>query len=254
MKNLQRLGRPIMHISLRGVVLVLSLAQPVFGQEWREYVNTQDGFGVDFPGQPRVAEITWQSEFGFMLPARVYSAERGQERYSMTVVDYNGIERQGWERSKKCPPGAETCQGQTGGVLFNVIGPSYATQDIRGALIYASLKFIQRDAKVTAFHWNFTDLVQGYQLQLTNRDESRTFVSIYMHENRLYVMEGTVPKGYPEPGLFQQSLRFVDKDGNGIRYEAVYSNEFHGLRIYEPPPLRRPGGAGAAAGQPGVVR
>jgi len=23
----------------------------------------------------------------------------------------------------------------------------------------------------------------------------------------------------------------VDKDGNGIRYQAIYSNQFHGLRI-----------------------
>lgn len=233
-----------------GIVLGLFLGGPVFAQEWIEYENRQDGFKLNFPGQPKVQEITWKTEFDFTLPARMYSAQKGAERYSMTVVDYTGIEKQGFERSKKCPAGAETCQGQPSGLLRNVIGPSYATQDIRGALIYASLKFIQRDVKVTAFHWNFVDLVQGYQLQLTNRDESRTFVSIYMHENKLYVMEGTVPKGYPEPGLFQQSLGFVDKDGNGLRYEAIYSNEFHGLRIYEPPPLRR-GGGGAAGGRGG---
>lgn len=251
-----KLGRPIVRMSLLAAAFVLSLAQPAFAQppspqapaslavaergggEWREYVNTRDGFRVDFPGEPQVTETTWKSEFDYILPARVYSAARGLERYSMTVVDYNDIDRQGLERSKKCPPGAETCQGQPAGLLLRVIGPSYATQDIRGALIYASLKFIQRDATVTAFHWNFTDLVEGYQLHLTNHDESRTFVAIHMHENRLYVMEGTVPKGYPEPGLFQQSLGFVDKDGNGLRYEAIYSNEFHGLRIYEPPPLR----------------
>jgi hypothetical protein len=243
-----------MHMQMPALAaaLSISLAQPAVAQEWREYVNTRDGFRVDFPGEPQITETTWTTEFGYTLPARVYSATRGLERYTMTAVDYNGIEQQGWERSKKCAPGAETCQGQTGGVLFRVIGPSYATQDIRGALLWASLKFIQRDAKVTAFHWSFTDLVEGYQLHLTNRDESRTFVSIYMHENRLYVMEGTAPKGYPEPGLFQQSLGFVDKDGNVLRYEAVYSNEFHGLRIYDPPPVRRGGGAGAAPGGQGA--
>lgn len=219
---------------------VLSLAGPAFAQEWTEYVNTRDGFRIDFPGEPKVTETTWTSEFGYLLPAHVYSAERGRERYSITVVDYNGIEQQGSERSKKCPAGAETCLGQPAGQLYKVIGPAYSLQDIRGALIYASLKFIQRDAKVTAYTWNFTDLVEGQQLQLTNKDGSRTFAVIHMLENRLYVAEGTVPKGYPEPGLFHQSLGFVDKDGNGIRYEAVYSNEFHGLRIYEPPPLRRP--------------
>ena len=35
-----------------------------------------------------------------------------------------------------------------------------------------------------------------------------------------------MPRGLPEPGLFQQSLGFIDQDGKGIRYESVYSNGF----------------------------
>ena len=70
-----------------------------------------------------------------------------------------------------------------------------------------------------------------------------------MHENKLYILDGTVPKGYPEPGLLQQSLGFVDKEGRGIRYQAIYSNEFHGLRIDPPPPL-----VGGAAAAPAAAR
>ena len=47
-----------------------------------------------------------------------------------------------------------------------------------------------------------------------NADRSRTFADVAMHERKLYVLEGTVPKGYPPPGLFQQSLEWEDKDGN----------------------------------------
>jgi len=47
-----------------------------------------------------------------------------------------------------------------------------------------------------------------------------------MHENRLYILEGTVPANAPPPGLFQQSLQFLDKDGNRIRYQSIYSNGF----------------------------
>ena len=110
--------------------------------------------------------------------------------------------------------------------------------DVRGALAYATLKFLQRDAKVTDFNLQFQQVVEGYFLQLTNRDESRTFAYITMHENRLYVFEGTTPKGYPEPGLFQGSVSFVDAKGNSIRYTDYYSNAIHGLRQYEPPPVR----------------
>ena len=70
-----------------------------------------------------------------------------------------------------------------------------------------------------------------------------------MHENRLYLFEGTVPKGQPEPALFQASVGFVDKDGNGIRYQTIYDNSFHGLREYPVP--GRAGRGGAARGQGG---
>jgi len=103
---------------------------------------------------------------------------------------------------------------------------------------------MQRDVKVTHYMWNFIDLVEGHQLQLTsNVDRSRTFVAIYMHENRLYLLEGTVPDGDPEPGLFQQSLGFVDQDGNTVRYSNYYDNDY-------PPPARVGPGRGAGAGTP----
>lgn len=58
-----------------------------------------------------------------------------------------------------------------------------------------------------------------------------------MHENRLYVLEGTVPDGDPEPGLFQQSLGFVDRDGAGIRYRDYYDNDYPApARVVAPAP------------------
>ena len=239
--------------------LMLSIARPAFAQEWDQYINTEDGFKVDFPGQPKITQTTWKSEYGYMLPARVYSVDKGKEHYSMTVVDYNGIQAMGRERSAKCPPGAETCQGQRAGALVNVIGPAYSTQDIRGALVYASFKFIQRDAKLTAYLWNWQDLVEGHEIHLTNNaDQSRTMAYVAMRENRLYILEGTVPKGYPEPGLFYQSLGWVDKDGNGVRYQSIYVNEIYGLGLYPTPPYGRggqggaPGAGGAPQGQGGA--
>jgi hypothetical protein len=92
------------------------------------------------------------------------------------------------------------------------------------------------------------DLVEGHEIHLTNNaDQSRTLAFVAMRENRLYVMEGTVPKGYPEPGLFYQSLGWVDKDGNGIRYQAIYVNEIYGLGLYPTPPHGGGGGGGGAA-------
>ena len=227
-------------IAALSTALALFLAAPAFAQEWAEFRSLDDGFRVNFLGQPNVEETTFVSEYDYTLPARVYSAERGRERYSMTVVDYNDIEQMGEERARGCPAAAEPCHGS------NNTGAGYWKMDIGGAVVYATWKYLQRDVELTHLMWNFMDLIEGQQLQLTNNvDGSRTFVHISMHMHKLYMLEGTVPAGYPEPGLFQQSMGYVDADGNRIRYQYVYNDRF-------PPPPRTGAGAGAgAAGTPG---
>lgn len=228
------------------VFVLLSMAAPATAQEWEEYVNVQDGFKLNFPGKPKVTDATWTSQMNYTLPMRVYSAEKGRERYSLTVVDYNGIEQQGVERAKTCPPGNANCRANAPPAL----GPGYSHHDERGAIVYATFKLLQRDAKLNYMAWEWQDMVEGHLVQLTNNaDRSRTFAWIGMHEQKLYILEGTVPAGYPEPGLFQQSMGWVDKNGNGIRYQAIYSNSFHGMGMYPVPGRVGPGrGAGPAAG------
>ena len=215
------------------VLAMLSVSGPAVAQPWTEYVNTRDGFKVNFPGQPTVTETTWQSQLDYVLPARVYSADRGREHYSVTVVDYSDLERQGIERARNCPPGNAQCRANAGPIL----GPGYWKHDERGAIVYATFKLLQRDATLTGLVWEWQDLVEGHLIQLTNNaDQSRTFAYVAMHENKLYIVEGTVPQGYAEPALFQQSLGWVDRDGNRIRYRIVYSNSYHGLGVYPVPP------------------
>jgi hypothetical protein len=229
--------------------LALSMSGTAVAQEWDQYVSKQDGFQVDFPGQPKVTETTWKSQLDYILPARVYSVENGREHYTITVVDYTGLEQQGIERSRTCPPGNAQCRSNAP----PVIGPGYWKQDERGAIVYATFKLLQRDAKVTSLAWEWQDMVEGHFIQLTNNaDQSRTFAWVAMRENKLYIQEGTVPKGYPQPGLFQQSWGWVDKNGNGIRYqEIIYSNAYHGMGVYPVPPTAGGGrGAGAAATAP----
>ena len=202
------------------LALVLSATVPAFAQEWTEFVSREDLFTANFPGAPQATESTYHSQFGADLPARVYSATRGQSRFSITVVDYRSIEKILTEKAQSCPPGAETCRG--GANPGSSTGAGYWKVDYAGALIYASWRYMQRDAAVTEFIWNNIDLVEGYLLHLTSRDQSRTYVSIYMHADRLYIAEATVPGGDPEPGLFQQALGFIDQDGRSIRYQTLY--------------------------------
>ena len=169
---------------LISATLAIAVASPLFAQEWIEFASHEERITCVFPTQPKVTQTTWVSEYGAILPARLYSAAQGQSRYSLTVVDYNPIERLMVEKSKACPAGTETCQG------IGDWGLGYWKNDVRGAIVYATSKFVQRDAKVTHLMWNSQQMVQGQELALTNNaDQSRTWASIYMHENRLIILE-----------------------------------------------------------------
>lgn len=207
--------------------LLLCIAVPLFAQQWTEYTSRVDRFTVNFPGEPTVRDITWPSEYGAVFPGRVYSYEAGGNRYSVTVIDYTDAERIHAERTKP--------EAFSSDIYWQI--------DVQASIDYAATKFRQREGvKVTFDAWHYIDLVSGHQLQLTNPDQSRTFAGIYLHENRLYILEGTVSPRAAPPGLFQQSLSFLDEAGNRVRYNSIYFNRLPPSRLG-----RGRGGRGAQA-------
>ena len=200
--------------------MLLLFSGASFAKGWIEYSGYEDGFFLNFPGDPIIEDTTWESEYGAMLPARVFSSESPRGSYSMTVVDYREAERIHAERVGEidCPDGAETCLGSF------TTGIGYWRVDTQGSMVYGAWQYLQRDSEVTSFIWNFTNLVEGLQLQLTNPDKSRTYASLYLHYDRLYIIEATAPDGVRGPGFFQQSLGFLDEDGANLRYEYLYHN------------------------------
>jgi hypothetical protein len=207
---------------------VLLMSAPAFAQEeWIEYVNKDDLFSVNFPGQPEIKAITWNTEYGITLPGRAYTANDGPNKYSVTVIDYNSVQAIHAKRLENCKLYPNLCNNPFNG-------------ELRGAIDFAVWGILQRDAKVTHYAYYNSDRVEGRRIQLLNADKSKTFTAIHMHQNRLYIFEGTVPAGAPVPGLFQQSLGFVDKLGRRIRYATTYSN------MWPAPPMQ----ANVAAAQP----
>jgi hypothetical protein len=221
---------------------VLLVTGTAVAQEYVEFKSLPDRFSIVFPVQPKVTETTFKSQFGSVLPARVYTGDSGQSRFSVTVVDYNNIQAIATEKAKSCPDGAEPCKGGLG--VGSSTGAGYWKPDIEGAVMYATWQFIQRDAKVTLVSWTNMDLVEGNLVSLVNnKDKSRTSAGVYMHENKLYIIEGTAPAGYPVPDFFQQSVGWLDATGNGIRYMTIYHNGF------AKPEIARRGGQGQGQGQ-----
>jgi hypothetical protein len=234
---------------------VLLISTPALAQEWVEYKNLQDRFAVNLPGQPTVRDFTYTSWLEARLPARVYTVERGAERYSVTFVDYTQAQRVHAEmaQSLSCAPGAPqgSCTAAIAGTDSAAQGIGAWKYDVQGALDHASEAFLKRDAKVTYFAWATIDRIVGRQIHLTNPNGSRTFVAIHMLENRLYIFEGTVPARAPEPALFEQSPQLLDADGKTVRFPDNYINMYG---IPEASPARQGtqtprGGRGGAAGR-----
>ncbi len=219
------------------LVLVMALlSTPAAAQEWIDYTSRQDRFTVNFPSAPTIREFTYTSWRDARLPARVYTVQRGAERYSVTAVDYTVAERVHAERIKTCEPGAHSLCLGSDDVSQEVGGWKY---DVLGAVDHATGEILKRDARVSYFGWATIDRITGRQIHLTNADRSRTYVQIHMHENRLYIIEATVPAQAAEPGLFQQSPRFLDEAGRPVRYNGNYAN------MYPAPPRAGQGGTPA---------
>jgi hypothetical protein len=202
--------------------VILFVAAPSFAQEWVEYYSRDDRFLVNFPKQPQVSTITYHTEYDLDLSAHRHFYDEGPNHYAVTVIDYGDVTRMHGEKVKGCTLYPDQCNNE---------GPN----ELRGALDYAVWTLLKRDAKVTYYGYANTDRIDGRRVQLTNPDKSKTFASIYMHENRVYITEATVPGNAPPPALFNQSMGFLDKDGVRVRYESIYANAY-------PAPPRIPGG------------
>jgi hypothetical protein len=162
-----------------------------------------------------------------MFPATTYRWQQGQNRYTVTVVDYSDSEA------------IYLANKHTADFQASF----YWQIDILGSIQYAATQYRQKpNVKVTFDAFHYINLVTGHELQLTNPDQSRTYVGIYLHDNHLYIFDATVAKGMPPPLIFQQSPEFVDASGNAIRYRTYYFN---------PVPEPRIGARGGAGAPPG---
>lgn len=209
--------------------LVLAASVPASAQDWAPATFTDDGFRANFPGEPKVENITYESEFHLKLPGRVYHAKDALGEYSTTVVDYRDSKRLHDERAAQCLA-AKGANQQDGDTCQNDF-----IMEVAGAIDYAAAAFLKRDdVKVTQYGAYSVDRVVGRYIQLTNADHSRTHVAIHQHAGRLYIHQATVPAGMPEPILFMQSLAWVNGEGRTIRYRTLYTEGYGEWQFPQP--------------------
>jgi len=168
------------------VVITLLLRSNAFAQDWIEYKDPVDRFGVDMPKQPAIQEITYTSWRGRKVPARIHSVQEGGSRYSVTVVNY---------------------------------ASEPDVTDVLGSIAFAATTFRKRGGEVTFDAYQQVDRVPGHELHIRNADGSITYVEINLFERRLYILEATVPRNAAPPLEFQMSLSILDGKGDRVRFE-----------------------------------
>ena len=183
--------------------LVFVSTQVAAQLQWAEFRDEAQFFSVNFPGEPEITDVPYASEYGATFPSKVYKVETDDSLYSITVVDFTDAR----EIYLELPDKTDEASSQWLWIY-----------DQLAATAYAARKFRERGGEVTFDAWHHIDMVEGHQLQITNPDQSRTFAGIYLQNSRLYILEATVAPGALPPGLFQQSISFLDEDGVRIRY------------------------------------
>jgi len=163
-------------------------------QGWVHFADHGEFFSVNLPHEPTVEEITYNSEFHAELPAKIYTASDPQVDYTITVVDYAPSD----------------------------IPSPRKVYDLRGSIAFAAWNVRQRGGEITYDAYAQIDRIDGHHLQITNPDQSRTFVAIHLHANRLYILEAIASPGTPPPAQFQQSLSILDENGERIRYDLDF--------------------------------
>ncbi|MBH98284.1 MAG: hypothetical protein CMM56_07500 [Rhodospirillaceae bacterium] len=193
--------------SFVSVTLLTIISMPCLAQDWIEYVHKTDRFAVTFPSMPEIEETEIESAHGVPFPARIYSSQRGQTSFSLTVVDYTDAE----ERHRARPDQTDASSGA-----------NFWVMDIRASLAHTAqmirLQTRAMGGEVTYEGWADIDKVEGHQMHLINADQSRTYIGIHLNNRRLYFLEATAPQNYPPVAWFQQSLQFINEEGMRIRY------------------------------------
>lgn len=183
-------------------LLLCAITLPVAAQDWRSYVDREELFVINMPGEPEVTEFFYASEWGGNLPARLYSIDAYGSKFRLTVVNY-GTD--------------ESAYVQVDDHTDDDFPWLY---DLRGSIAYAAHNIRKRGGEITFDAWHHIEMVEGHQLQLTHDDASRTYAGIYLYEEegRLYIIEARGPANSPYQGIFQQSLHFLDQEGQRVRY------------------------------------
>ena len=194
-------------VSLIPAIAALFLSSAASAQVWEEYVNRENFFQVNMPGEPKMTEVPYRTVKGTNLTARVFTATADPNSitagtYRVTVVDYS------------------SAQGELGDAI------EQARQAIR--------------AKGMVKYDDINNLDFHRSRRITVEDSTKRILAeiLISATNRLYIVEGETPISVPPAAQFQASLQILNNEGVRIRERT---------EIAAPPDEVRPVGERAQA-------
>jgi hypothetical protein len=171
-----------MRVAAGVIAGVLMLAAPANAQEWAEYRNTEEGFLVNLPGEPKSEAIRYTTQSGASVPAKLFFAPEGMNRYMMTVVN---------------------------------LSTSAVDDDGTKAMANEAARLRQR-GQIRFDAPSQLDGVHGHQLSITEPDGRRALIQLYYYNHKLYIAEGNTAPGAFEAALFQTSVAMIHPDGRVV--------------------------------------
>jgi hypothetical protein len=173
-------------VSLIPALVALFLSSAASAQVWEEYVNRENNFQVNMPGEPAMTEIQYRTVKGTMLPARVFTATANPNSitagtYRITVVDYSSAPSE----------------------LPDAIEQARQTMLAKGMVKYDDI--------------NNLDFHRSRRITVENANVRILGEILISAKNRLYIVEGETPMNVPPAAQFQASLQILNDEGVRIR-------------------------------------
>jgi hypothetical protein len=162
------------------------LCSTASAQVWEEYVNRENFFQINLPGEPTMTEVPYKTVKGTELKARIFTATAPANSvtagtYRVTVVDYN----------------------QAINELPDAIEQARKAISAKGVVKYDGVNNLDGHRE-----WRLT----------VETPTSRIVAGILLAANyRLYFTEGETPLNIPPAAQFQASLQVLNDEGVRIR-------------------------------------
>ncbi len=173
-------------VSFIPAFVALFLSSTAFAQVWEEYVNRENFFQINLPGEPTMTEAPYRTVKGTDLTARIFTATAAPNSitagtYRVTIVDYSNAINE----------------------MPDAIEQARKAISAKGAVKYDGVNNLDGHRE-----WRLT-------VETAN---SRIVAGILLAaNNRLYFTEGETPLAVPPAAQFQASMQVLNNEGVRIR-------------------------------------